>query len=108
MRAHGSLFLQNAIWRNRLADSFFFDVDVEFESAFNLLVAVAIVDADKVVVEDILKTIVSEPTQKTAIKFKVYDLQGDILYFVTGLKKANDLETHDLRTTPMGENKQKE
>ncbi|KAF9295982.1 hypothetical protein BGZ74_010528 [Mortierella antarctica] len=43
----------------------------EFESAFNLLVAVAIVDADKVVVEDILKTIVSEPTQKTAIKFKV-------------------------------------
>ncbi|KAG0088744.1 hypothetical protein BGZ92_005783 [Podila epicladia] len=43
----------------------------EFESAFNLLVAIAIVDADKAVVEDILKTIVSEPTQKTAIKFKV-------------------------------------
>ncbi|KAG0040899.1 hypothetical protein BGZ82_006772 [Podila clonocystis] len=43
----------------------------EFESAFNLLVAIAIVDAEKAVVEDILKTIVSEPTQKTAIKFKV-------------------------------------
>ncbi|KAF9312682.1 hypothetical protein BG000_002575 [Podila horticola] len=43
----------------------------EFESAFNLLVAIAIVDADKAVIEDILKTIVSEPTQKTAIKFKV-------------------------------------
>ncbi|KAG0097273.1 hypothetical protein BGZ93_003087 [Podila epicladia] len=65
----------------------------EFESAFNLLVAIAIVDADKAVVEDILKTIVSEPTQKTAIKFKVYDLQGDIyIVFLTGLK-ANDLET---------------
>ncbi|KAG0013095.1 hypothetical protein BGZ81_001239 [Podila clonocystis] len=43
----------------------------EFESAFNLLVAIAIVDAEKAVVEDILKTIISEPTQKTAIKFKV-------------------------------------
>lgn len=46
---------------------------VEFEAAFNLLVAVAIVDADKAVVEDILKIVVSEPTQKTALKFKVYD-----------------------------------
>ncbi|KAI9235863.1 hypothetical protein MVEG_04762 [Podila verticillata NRRL 6337] len=43
----------------------------EFEAAFNLLVAVAIVDADKTVVEDILKVVVSEPTQKTALKFKV-------------------------------------
>jgi len=43
----------------------------EFEAAFNLLVAVAIVDADKAVVEDILKIVVSEPTQKTALKFKV-------------------------------------
>lgn len=38
-----------------------------------MLVAVAIVDADKAVVEDILKIVVSEPTQKTAMKFKVYD-----------------------------------
>lgn len=72
------MFCQNAIWWNRLADYFFFDVNVEFESAFNLLVAIAIVDADKAVIEDILKTIVSEPTQKTAIKFKVYDFQGDV------------------------------
>ncbi|KAG0341938.1 hypothetical protein BG004_005846 [Podila humilis] len=43
----------------------------EFESAFNLLVAIAIVDAEKSVVDDILKVIISEPTQKTALKFKV-------------------------------------
>ncbi|KAG0197479.1 hypothetical protein BGX28_009050 [Mortierella sp. GBA30] len=42
----------------------------EFEAAFNLLVAVGL-NVNKDVLDQILKTIVSEPTQKTAIKFKV-------------------------------------
>ncbi|KAF8982411.1 hypothetical protein BGZ52_001820, partial [Haplosporangium bisporale] len=60
----------------------------EFEAAFNLLVAVAIVDADKTVVEDILKVVVSEPTQKTALKFKVYDLK-EILSNIFNTLPAN-------------------
>ncbi|KAF9987907.1 hypothetical protein BGZ75_010315 [Mortierella antarctica] len=43
----------------------------EFEAAFNLLVAIALNDANKTGLEQILKTIVSEPTQKTTLKFKV-------------------------------------
>ncbi|KAG0252872.1 hypothetical protein BG011_006705 [Mortierella polycephala] len=43
----------------------------EFESAHNLLVAIVLVDADKAAVEQVLKTLILEPTQKTAIKFKV-------------------------------------
>ncbi|KAG9323729.1 hypothetical protein KVV02_006452 [Mortierella alpina] len=43
----------------------------EFEAAFNLLVAIALNDANKAGLEQILKTIVSEPTQKTTLKFKV-------------------------------------
>ncbi|KAF9961519.1 hypothetical protein BGZ72_003357 [Mortierella alpina] len=43
----------------------------EFEAAFNLLVAIALNDASKTGLEQILKTIVSEPTQKSTLKFKV-------------------------------------
>ncbi|KAF9356145.1 hypothetical protein BGX26_005656 [Mortierella sp. AD094] len=43
----------------------------EFESAHNLLVAIALNDSDKAVLSQILKNLVSEPNQKTAIKFKV-------------------------------------
>ncbi|KAF9195131.1 hypothetical protein BGZ51_004558 [Haplosporangium sp. Z 767] len=43
----------------------------EFESAHNLLVAIVLIDADKAAVEQILKTLILEPTQKSAIKFKV-------------------------------------
>ncbi|KAF9423626.1 hypothetical protein BGZ94_008221 [Podila epigama] len=43
----------------------------EFESAFNLLVAIAVVEAEKTVINDILKTVGTEPTQKTALKFRV-------------------------------------
>jgi len=47
-------------------------VIVEFEAAFNLLVAIALNDANKTGLEQILKTIISEPAQKTTLKFKVY------------------------------------
>ncbi|KAF9199568.1 hypothetical protein BGZ49_010289 [Haplosporangium sp. Z 27] len=43
----------------------------EFESAHNLLVAIALEDSDKAVLGQILKNLISEPNQKTAIKFKV-------------------------------------
>ncbi|KAF9111979.1 hypothetical protein BGX27_004160 [Mortierella sp. AM989] len=43
----------------------------EFESAHNLLVAIALNDSDKAVLSEILKTLISEPTQKTPLKFKV-------------------------------------
>ncbi|KAF9898712.1 hypothetical protein BX616_003693, partial [Lobosporangium transversale] len=42
----------------------------EFESAFNLLLVI-VLEADKDSVEDVLKVLISEPTQKTPIKFKV-------------------------------------
>lgn len=57
------------------ANSFFiFDVcaRVEFESAYNLLVAIALVESQKAVLDQILASLISEPTQKTALKFKVY------------------------------------
>ncbi|KAI8603129.1 hypothetical protein EDD21DRAFT_370018 [Dissophora ornata] len=43
----------------------------EFEPAYNLLVAIALIDAEKDILEQILKTLISEPNQKTPIKFKV-------------------------------------
>ncbi|KAF9935228.1 hypothetical protein FBU30_006313 [Linnemannia zychae] len=43
----------------------------EFESAFNLLVAIALVESNKAVLEQILAILVSEPNQKTTLKFKV-------------------------------------
>ncbi|CAO3570328.1 unnamed protein product [Mortierella alpina] len=43
----------------------------EFEAAFNLLVAIALNDANTTGLEQILKTIISEPAQKTTLKFKV-------------------------------------
>lgn len=45
---------------------------VEFESAYNLLVAIALIESEKTVLEQILAGLISEPTQKTALKFKVY------------------------------------
>ncbi|KAH7042451.1 hypothetical protein BKA57DRAFT_125637 [Linnemannia elongata] len=43
----------------------------EFESAYNLLVAIALIESEKTVLEQILAGLISEPTQKTALKFKV-------------------------------------
>ncbi|KAF9105687.1 hypothetical protein BGX29_011653 [Mortierella sp. GBA35] len=43
----------------------------EFESAYNLLVAIALNESNKAVLEQILATLITEPTQKTALKFKV-------------------------------------
>ncbi|KAF9138409.1 hypothetical protein BGX30_009193 [Mortierella sp. GBA39] len=43
----------------------------EFESAYNLLVAIALIESEKTVLEQILASLTSEPTQKTALKFKV-------------------------------------
>ncbi|KAK3819906.1 MAG: hypothetical protein J3Q66DRAFT_335786 [Benniella sp.] len=43
----------------------------EFESAHNLLVAIVLRENDKADVESVLKTLITEPTQKTALKFKV-------------------------------------
>ncbi|KAI1321041.1 hypothetical protein EDD11_008622 [Mortierella claussenii] len=43
----------------------------EFESAHNLLVAIVLADADKTGLDTVLKTLISEPTQKTTLKFKV-------------------------------------
>ncbi|KAF9281395.1 hypothetical protein BGZ68_006655 [Mortierella alpina] len=43
----------------------------EFEAAFNLLVAIVLNDTNKTGLDQILKTVVSEPTQKTTLKFKV-------------------------------------
>ncbi|KAF9966706.1 hypothetical protein BGZ70_001541 [Mortierella alpina] len=43
----------------------------EFEAAFNLLVAIALSDASKTGLEQILKTVIAEPAQKTTLKFKV-------------------------------------
>lgn len=45
---------------------------VEFESAYNLLVAIALIESEKTVLEQILTSLISEPTQKTGLKFKVY------------------------------------
>jgi len=45
---------------------------VEFEAAHNLLVAIVLIESDKAVLDQVLKTLVSEPAQKTNIKFKVY------------------------------------
>jgi hypothetical protein len=45
---------------------------VEFEAAHNLLVAIVLIESDKAVLDQILKSLVSEPAQKTNIKFKVY------------------------------------
>ncbi|KAG0308669.1 hypothetical protein BGZ98_007241 [Dissophora globulifera] len=43
----------------------------EFESAYNLLVAIALTDAQKDTLEQIIHTLITEPNQKTHIKFKV-------------------------------------
>ncbi|KAG0044602.1 hypothetical protein BGZ83_010176 [Gryganskiella cystojenkinii] len=43
----------------------------EFEGAHNLLVAIVLVESDKANVDQILKSLISEPAQKTNIKFKV-------------------------------------
>ncbi|GJJ72594.1 translation initiation factor 3 subunit M [Entomortierella parvispora] len=43
----------------------------EFEAAHNLLVAIVLIESDKAVLDQVLKSLVSEPTQKTNIKFKV-------------------------------------
>jgi translation initiation factor 3 subunit M len=43
----------------------------EFESAYNLLVAIALVESEKSVLEQILASLTSEATQKTTLKFKV-------------------------------------
>lgn len=51
---------------------FFVCARVEFESAYNLLVAIALVESEKAVLEQILANLISEPTQKTTLKFKVY------------------------------------
>ncbi|KAF9350949.1 hypothetical protein BGX26_010932 [Mortierella sp. AD094] len=43
----------------------------EFESAYNLLVAIILPDNDKAALETVLKILITEPTQKTPLKFKV-------------------------------------
>ncbi|KAG0365882.1 hypothetical protein BC939DRAFT_520168 [Gamsiella multidivaricata] len=43
----------------------------EFESAYNLLIAVVVPDANKAHLETVLKTLTTEPAQKTPLKFKV-------------------------------------
>ncbi|KAI8597836.1 hypothetical protein EDD21DRAFT_384327 [Dissophora ornata] len=43
----------------------------EFEPAHNLLVSILLPDTDKTNLETVLKTLITEPTQKTTLKFKV-------------------------------------
>ncbi|KAF9112883.1 hypothetical protein BGX27_002640 [Mortierella sp. AM989] len=43
----------------------------EFESAYNLLVAIILSDNDKGTLEIVLKSLITEPTKKTPLKFKV-------------------------------------
>ncbi|KAF9582051.1 hypothetical protein BGW38_000721 [Lunasporangiospora selenospora] len=43
----------------------------ELEPAFNLLVAIVLAESEKASLESLLKTLITEPTQKTAIKLKV-------------------------------------
>lgn len=58
---------------------------VEFESAHNLLVAIVLrdsdSDSDKTNVESVLKTLITEPTQKTVLKFKVW---VNVIVFIRG------------------------
>ena len=45
-----------------------------------MLVAIVLVESDKSNVEQVLKSLISEPTQKTNIKFKVYVEQDQPLH----------------------------
>lgn len=51
----------------------------EFESAYNLLVTIVLRDDDKTNMETVLKTLITEPTQKTVLKFKVLSNVFNIL-----------------------------